>query len=99
MEKFTGFPHGNAGAMCDVKELFSPQRQRLLHGVPQEPPAEPPWSQPAATATWRAFPDPAVKQRLQEKAMETMERLQNCLSHLVSTSLVGCERLFEVNEC
>ena len=69
--------------MCDVKELFSPQRQRLLHGVPEAPPEPPWWQAPQASARWRAFPDPAVKQKLQEKAMETMERLQNCFSHLV----------------
>eukprot|EP00435_Cladocopium_sp_Y103_P027176 s816_g6.t1 len=69
-------------AMCDVKELFSPQRQRLLHGAPQEPEPPGPLLGAPHVATWRAFPDPAVKQQLQEKAMETMERLQNCFSAL-----------------
>eukprot|EP00434_Breviolum_minutum_P017765 symbB.v1.2.015680.t1/scaffold1179.1/size133475/3 len=70
---------------CDVKELFSPQRHRLLRGEP-EPPG------PVAdglslgnvprSGTWRAFPDPAVKALLQEKTQQTLEVLERCGSSL-----------------
>ena len=73
---------------CDVKELFSPQRHRLLRGEP-EPPG------PVAgglslgnvprSGTWRAFPDPAVKALLQEKTQQTLEVLERCGSTLEQT--------------
>lgn len=70
---------------CDVKELFSPQRHRMLRGEP-EPPG------PVAgglglgnvprSGTWRAFPDPAVKALLQDKTQQTLEVLERCGSTL-----------------
>ena len=70
---------------CDVKELFSPQRHRMLRGEP-EPPG--PVSggvvelEVPRSGTWRAFPDPAVKALLQDKTQQTLEVLERCGSTL-----------------
>lgn len=72
---------------CDVKELFSPQRHRMLRGEP-EPPG--PVSvglglgneHEQRSGTWRAFPDPAVKALLQDKTQQTLEVLERCGSTL-----------------
>lgn len=73
---------------CDVKELFSPQRHRLLRGEP-EPPGPVSVSGgvvelevPQRSGTWRAFPDPAVKALLQDKTQQTLEVLERCGSTL-----------------
>lgn len=58
----------------DVKELFSPQRHRLLRG---EPPLEA-TELAVHSGTWRAFPDPAVRAQLLGKTTQAMEMLQSC---------------------
>ena len=72
------------GDTCDVKELFSPQRHRLLRGEPEPPVVE----AVPRSGTWRAFPDPAVKALLQEKTQQTLEVLQRCGSTLVITNVL-----------
>lgn len=73
---------------CDVKELFSPQRHRLLRGEPEPPVvSDGPVTELVSgvrshSGTWRAFPDPAVKALLQEKTQQTLEVLERCGSTL-----------------
>ena len=58
--------------MRDVKELFSPERQRLLRGEPPELPFQ------APRPRWQSFPDPAVGSLLQQKADSAVQKLQSC---------------------
>lgn len=62
--------------MRDVKELFSPERQRLLRGEPPELPFQ------APRPRWQSFPDPAVGSLLQQKADSAVQKLQSCGSSL-----------------
>ena len=79
-------PSSRGNSTCDVKELFSPQRHRMLRGEPEPPgpvsSAKVELEVPKRSGTWRAFPDPAVKALLQDKTQQTLEVLERCGSTL-----------------
>ena len=71
--------------MLDVKDLFSPKRQRLLRGElePEEV------SGIGLPLSWRRFPDPAARSLLQSQANRAWDVLGTC-----GTSLKNCQKDF-----
>ncbi|OLP79965.1 putative protein phosphatase 2C 6 [Symbiodinium microadriaticum] len=76
--------------MLDVKDLFSPKRQRLLRGELEPEDEEVSGiGLPHLPLSWRRFPDPAARSLLQSQANRAWDVLGTC-----GTSLKNCQKDF-----